>query len=265
MLKTAVVKFDLKEPVEKLLEMVEFIRHFGTEQLHIINVQHSRDSKNKDDQKLESLLEGSRNLGFSCQLHSLPGEPAGAVLKLAKEVEADFISLYWVSTGVIRRALLGSVDANILWRTNVPVFVFKKRRYLEKKKQLNSVLYATDFQATDRKVLPYLCNKDFQAKSIYLLHVGERAPDPYSEKERQDTVMQNLDRLASRCESSYQKIEKIQVIGWAKRRILFQAWSKDVDLIVLGRSDKAKPFEQILGSTAEAVAHKSKRNSFIIP
>jgi nucleotide-binding universal stress UspA family protein len=38
-----------------------------------------------------------------------------------------------------------------------------------------------------------------------------------------------------------------------------------VDLIVIGKSDNPDPLENLLGSTAEAVAKKARRSVFIVP
>ncbi|AQQ10178.1 universal stress protein F [Sedimentisphaera cyanobacteriorum] len=265
MFNTAVIKLDLKEPAEKLLEMAEFMQHFGTKTLHIISTADNHGNRKSINAKTEEAAEKFRSLGYSCQVHIRRGNPATQTLKLAEEIKADYIGLYWIPASVIRRALLGSVDAEILWRSSMPVFVYKRRRYLEKKKKLESLLYATDFQDTDSKVLPYLCHQKNPTVKLHLLHVGERAPDPYAEKQRRELAKKNLSRLAEKCSTAFESVEQIEVAGWPKRRILFQAWSKDVDLIVLGQSDKASTFEKILGSTAEAVVHKSRRNTLLIP
>ncbi|ARN57086.1 universal stress protein [Sedimentisphaera salicampi] len=265
MLKTAVIKLDLKEPAEKLLEMAEFMRHFGTKTLHIISTADNHRNRKSINEKTEEAAEKFRSLGYNAQVHIRRGNSATQTLKLAEELKADYIGLYWIPAGVIRRALLGSVDAEILWRARIPVFVYKRRGYLDKKKKLESLLYATDFQETDSKVLPYLCHQQNPAVKLYLLHVGERAPDPYAEQQRRELAKKNLARLAEKCSKAFGSVEQIEVVGWPKRRILFQAWSKDVDLVVLGQSDKSSTFEKILGSTAEAVVHKSRRNALLIP
>ncbi len=114
-------------------------------------------------------------------------------------------------------------------------------------------------------VLPYLINRKFKARKLYLLHVGDRAPDPVTEEQRRQRVLDNLQRLARECAHAYEDVEVMQTIGLTRKQIVKQAGAKDVDLIVAGKSENPDVMSQVVGSTAEILPHKAGCSVFIIP
>ncbi|MCA1743899.1 MAG: universal stress protein, partial [Desulfovibrionales bacterium] len=60
-------------------------------------------------------------------------------------------------------------------------------------------------------------------------------------------------------------VEAIETRGSAGKQIVKQAAVLDVDLIVVGKSEKPNAMSQVVGSTAEILPHKTRCNIFIIP
>ncbi|MFP4588049.1 MAG: universal stress protein [Desulfohalobiaceae bacterium] len=265
MLQKTVLPLSLKEPQYKILNMLEATNDFGTRQVSLVHVQSSSKSGSKRRKKLLHIAQKIRDLGFECEIYFKSGYVASEVASISLELEADFISLLWRPKTALRQALLGNVITDTVRQSDVPVFIYKSPYYKSPRINLRNVLYATDFKRTDSRVMNYLMSEEFRANTLYLLHVGSRAPDPEAEEKRRAQVMQNLSRLEAECSHAYNKIEKLQSVGSAKNQIAHQAWKHNVDLIILGKFDQEVPFANLLGSVAEGVPHKAHCSVFIIP
>ncbi|WP_462323596.1 universal stress protein [Desulfoplanes sp.] len=266
MLQKAALKISLEEPIKKLLEMVSLLHHYGTKKIHLIHVR-TKTSFRRHEQleiQLEAIREEIERLGFSAHAHIRTGHAASAFMDMAEELRVDYVALYWMPKAVLKQALLGSIDSDILRMTNLPIFIHN-HKFLRPVKELGSVLYATDFKFTDGAAMPYLINEQFRAHTLYLLHVGRRAPDPMTEQRREEHVRTNLQRLAQECAHAYDNVEVIGTIGFVRSKIVKHARSKNVDLIVVGKSERPDAMSKIVGSTAEILPHKSPCSVFIIP
>lgn len=246
--------------------MITFLNNYGTNEVHLVHVRtktHYRDHE-KVEIELDTLRDEVEALGFTVHTHIRTGHAPLLVIEVAQEVQADYVAICWTAKAMLRQALLGSIDSDILRMCNLPVFIYNPgifRSVLE----LESVLYATDFQYTDAVVMPYLRDSRFKAHTLYLLHVGERAPDPVTEQARKQDALENLERLAQECRHAYDDVEVIETIGMVRRQIIKQAKLKDVELIVVGKSEKPDTVSQMLGSTGEILPHKASCSVFIIP
>ncbi|MCF8085563.1 MAG: universal stress protein [Desulfohalobiaceae bacterium] len=266
MLKKAVLPLSLKEPRHKLHHMAQCMLYFGTETLFLVHIMSQEDyGKQGTIQKnMRDIADGMRELGLHVEMYFKSGRIADAVCQAALDLEADYLSLHWRKKNVIKQTLLGSADADILRMCSLPVFIYQSRGHLERKTSLHRVLYATDFRHTDSAVMPYLQNRDFRAETLYLLHVGERAPDPHAEEERRQESMRNLQRLARECSHAFTTVETVEVVGSVKWQIMRQAKKRKADLIIVGKSKKARPLEQMLGSVAETLPDRTACSLFIV-
>jgi len=267
MLKKAAVPLSLKESRHKLYDMARCLQCFGTETVLLIHVMSEEEKARKQgrvQETIRGIADGLREIGLHAEMYFKSGRVADSVCQAARELEADYLGIHWRRKNVIKQTLLGSADADILRMCSLPVFVYQSRGYLERTTHLHRILYATDFRHTDSAVMPYLQNRDFQAETLYLLHVGERAPDPYTEETRRKESMRNLQRLARECSHAFTTVEPIEVTGSVKWQIIRQARRRKVDLIIVGKSTKARPFEQILGSVAETLPDRTSCSLFIV-
>ena len=267
MLKTAVLPLSLKEPKQRLYDMAQCLKCFGTETVYLVHVMTDKEDSPKQrtiQHTIRDIADSLRELGLYVEMYFKSGRIADTVCQTAKELEADYLSLHWRKKNVIKQTLLGSADADILRMCTLPVFIYQSRKHLERTSSLNRVLYATDFQHTDSAVMPYLQDSDFRTDTLYLLHVGERAPDPYAEEERRQESMRNLQRLAEECSFAFTTVETLEVTGSIKGQIIRQARKKKVDLIIVGKSKKAKPLEQMLGSVAETLPDRTRCSLFVV-
>lgn len=266
MLQKAALKISLAEPKKKLLDMVTFLKNFGTSQVVLVHVRTSSNYRRREEaaEQLSQLAKEVADLGLTVETTIRTGHAPTMVMEAAENSGADYVAIFWQPKALLRQALIGSIDSDILRMSNLPVFVYNPKLF-KPVVVLDSVLYATDFKFTDAVVMPYLVNSRFKAHQLYLLHVGERAPDPVTEKDRKQNVLDNLQRLANECAHAYDQVEVIETIGMVRRQIIRQAKSKGVDLIVVGKSEKPDTLSRIIGSTAEILPHKARCNVFIIP
>jgi nucleotide-binding universal stress UspA family protein len=266
MLKTALVKVSLREPPGRVAEMLAALRSFGTRAVHLVYVRTSdgRIFSEKRRATLERIREEAEASGLAADVHVMAGQAPSRVLEAASRFQADYIAIAWLHKAVLRQTLLGSIDGDIVRMSGAPVFIFK-RRFLGRTESLDSVLYATDFQATDGRVMPYLRNKDFQARTLYMLHVRERAPDPDTDDDRRQKVLANLRRLARECAHAYENVETLEALGPVRRTIVSTAKATGVDLVIVGKVDNPDMVKKLTGSVADQLPHRSPCSVFIIP
>lgn len=266
MLNTVALKISLEEPEKKLLEMVSLLHQYGTQQIHLVHIRTKTNFRHQEqvETRLENLRSEIEAQGFTAQAHIKIGHAASAFMDLAGKLEVDYVAIYWMPKPLLAQALLGSIDSDILRLSTLPVLVHNHKLF-RPVKELGSVLYATDFKFTDGAAMPYLINERFRAHTLYLLHVGSRAPDPVTEEKRIESVRSNLERLGRECEHAYEKIELIDTIGFVRKEIIRHARSHNVDLIVVGKSERQDAMSRIIGSTAENLPHKAPCSVFIIP
>jgi nucleotide-binding universal stress UspA family protein len=265
MLATAMVKVSLKEPEAGFLEMTESLKGFGTRELFLVHVRHEgTKGEQKAVEAMRALNDKVREQGFDSEFIVRSGHVPTRIAEMAQELAVHYTAIYWRPRNAFRQALLGSIDGDILRLSDSPVFIYN-RRLLRPSTTLERVLYATDFRATDRAVLPYLKDRDFAAETLYLLHVGERAPDPHTEARRRERAEKNLARLAAECAHAYDNVETIEVVGRVRGQILRHARLHKTDLIVVGKADKPGPLQQLVGGTARTLPRKARCSVFIIP
>lgn len=264
MLTSALVKISLREPPGRVLEMLSALRSFGTQEAHLVHVRASRTFPEKKRAQLERIREKAKALGLAAEVHIIDGHAPTRIIQAAWQLGADYIAIAWVHKALLRQALLGSIDGDIVRMSDSPVFIFK-HRFLGRNENLDSVLYATNFQATDGRVMPYLKDKKFQARTLYMLHVGERAPDPVTDRARRDETLTNLSRLASECAHAYESVETLEALGSVGRTIIKAAKTTGVDLIIVGKVDNPDMFKKLIGSVADQLPHRAPCSVFIIP
>jgi nucleotide-binding universal stress UspA family protein len=268
MLNHVVIPLSLKESDQKILSMGRLLRYFGTKQVSLVHVRTNKGQGKKEERLTETIRAYAlklRELGFETDMYFKQGHIASEILAMATELEADYLSIFWERKWVLQKALLGSVDADVVRMADLPVFVYKHFVFMAKEQKMSQAMYATNFQITDSHVMPYLTNPDFATQSLYILHVGERAPDPQAEAERRKQVQQNLNRLKAECEHAFYEIQTMEVVGHPGAKIVHLARRYGVDLLIIGKCDTQSAFEQIMGSTSQLIADKATCSIFIVP
>lgn len=267
MLKHALLPLSLKERLQRLNDMATYIKHFGTEKIYLCHILEGTSSRKRDkaENQLKQIANQYQDLGFETETVIESGNVAGEVCRLTKELQVDYIAIKWKRKNVIKRTILGSPDADILRICNFPTFIYKTRNYLDPRRDINTVLYATDFQETDEKVAPYIRAASQSGENLYILHVRDRAPDPETDSKRREEVLEKLNWLTRQYMDCYQQVESVVRTGNIRSEIPRNVRRLNVDLIVIGKKDKQEPIDKLIGSTAESVPYKVYSSIFIVP
>lgn len=122
------VAYDFSDPARRAFELGVFMgRQLGAD-VHVVTVLDSRDSGDdgKELEDLRQLLE-MRTVGtvksddVALHCHALSGEPADAIITMAREIDAPLIICGTTGKGAVARTLLGSVSHELVHRSGAIV------------------------------------------------------------------------------------------------------------------------------------------------
>ncbi len=267
MFETVLFPLNFSEPSLRIRQAMTYLSNLETKNVELVHVLSSgMESTTKARKRLEKRARLVEEAGFNPETLIRTGHDASEIVWAGQERGVDFICLPWKKKSWLQKALLGSTTKDVTRLTNIPILVYKYRPGIaaEDDERLTA-LYATDTHASDEQVIPYLKAIGPKAKCLYLLNVGERAPDPNAEAQRLIEMQNRLDSIRSECIDEYDSIETVTVIGTPKREIVRRARRLNVDLIALRRSTVKGSFGSVMGSTAEHVANNSRCSVLVIP
>jgi len=123
-----VVAYDFSDPARRAFELGVFMgRQLGAD-VHVVTVLDSKESgdRGQEAEDLRQLLE-MRTVGtvkgtdVVLQCHALSGEPADAIIAIAREIDAPLIICGTTGKGAVARTLLGSVSHELVHRSGAIV------------------------------------------------------------------------------------------------------------------------------------------------
>lgn len=214
-------------------------------------------TQTKTEKRLATIEQTFEEEGFSTEIHYAHGSAALTITRVTGELGCDLVAFSWKAKNWLQRALVGSTTLDVIRLSDVSVLVVKESAQ-------EGILYATNFHAVDHSVIAHLNTEPLTEYPRFLVHVGERAPDPVAERERAESARANLKRLAAECRGRSIEIRLVQDAN-ASRGILREAKRDGVGTIVLGKSKGTAGLSSVLGSTAERVTTNSKCSVLIVP
>ncbi|ACV69659.1 universal stress protein [Desulfohalobium retbaense] len=252
-----------KSPVNTVLAQAEFIRSFEPEKVYLLYVASGNSSR--PIKRIDRIEKGMRELGLPVERLVRYGHVPSQVVTTAEATQSIIcFTKKWKNP--IKKAVAGSVISDVVRMSDEPIMIYKRGLSAHTGGVLHSSMYATDFKHSDKTCIQYIRHKAFKAQRLILLHVGQRAPDPETEKKRLENVYANLARLASECQNGFEKIEKREVLGLGvERKILRQAKKEEIDLLVIGKIDARGIMSRFTGSTAEAIYNRAPCSVLVIP
>lgn len=266
MFETVLLPLNFHEPMWRLRSLVRFLRNFGTRRILLVHVVSSGlEAGGRVRGRLDKVREGLGADSFEIECIVRSGSPALEVVRTASERDAQFVSIPWKKKDFLQRTLLGSVTEDVVRLSDLPVFVYKTWADDGPPDSLANILYATTFDPTHERIIDYLRYEHLNARTLHVLNVGERAPDPEAERKRREGVFAELKRFKSQCGGCFDTVKSITTVGTPKREILRAARRVGANLIVMGKHGAGKPLENLLGSTAETLTHRAKCSVFIVP
>ncbi len=123
-----VVAYDFSDPARRAFELGVFMgRQLGAD-VHVVTVLDSKESgdRGQETEDLRQLLE-MRTVGtvkgtdVVLRCHALSGEPADAIIAMAREIDAPLIICGTTGKGAVARTLLGSVSHELVHRSGAIV------------------------------------------------------------------------------------------------------------------------------------------------
>ncbi|MBS3770816.1 MAG: universal stress protein [Bacteroidales bacterium] len=266
MLETAVWPVSLKEHEGRIDGVINLLTHFAPEQVNLLHVSEgNRQAQNQRQAGLEKLQDRLSSMKFQWEISFSSGNVPKAICDFARDRDADFVILPWRAKIIIARALFGDVVRDVIRLSNRLVVVYKNHPDPQKEENVQRIMYATEFAATNSVIVPYVKHLGLKAEILYLLTVGARAPDPEAEKRRRKEMASKLDALAEECSEYYNQVEEISDLGNTHKRITQQAHKKAVDLIIIGKHDKPGHSRLVLGSTVERLLQQAPCSVLIVP
>jgi nucleotide-binding universal stress UspA family protein len=125
-----VVAYDFSDPARRAFELAVFMGRQLKAEVHIVTVLDSKESDaeiaGKEIEDLRQLLE-MRTCGtvkaddVTLKCHALAGEPADAIVAMAREIDAPLILCGTTGKGAVARTLLGSVSHELVHKSGAIV------------------------------------------------------------------------------------------------------------------------------------------------
>jgi nucleotide-binding universal stress UspA family protein len=267
MFEHALFPLNFTETTSRIEEMLAYLSLFGTRKITFLHVvEFGVAAAGRAEKRLWRVSEQAAERGFESRVLVRNGSAANEIVRVSEEEEeeADFIVFSWKPKSWIQRSILGSTTRDVIRLADLPVFVHKHNRPAPDEEGM-TVLYATDFKATDADVGPYLSSPGLSGHRLRLMHVGERAPDPAAERARLIDVESNLARLAGEFSGNFDETAETATVGNPRREIVREARRIGADVVIVGKSDAPAGLGAVLGSTAEELPHTARCSVLIIP
>lgn len=262
----ALLPVNFRENQDRLESLAGFLKNFGTRRIVLMHVVssglthtgHAGDRLEKLRKRIGRIIPKTE-----CLIRS--GSPALEICQAAEGLRLRFISIPWKKKDFLQKTLLGSTTQDVVRLSNLPVFVHKEGTFEDSPGHLRNILYAANFDLSHERIIEYLRVRDMKARNLCVVHAGERAPDPESEKQRKESVFKELNELILRCSDYFETVKPVSTVGNPKREILRTAKQFGADVIVMGKHSQGSPLENILGSTAESITYRARCSVLIVP
>jgi nucleotide-binding universal stress UspA family protein len=125
-----VIAYDFSDPARRAFELAVFMGRQLDAEVHVVTILDAREAKSdaagEELDDLRKLLE-MRTVGtvksddVTLQCHALTGEPAEAIVALAREIDAPLIICGTTGKGAVARTLLGSVSHELVHKSGAIV------------------------------------------------------------------------------------------------------------------------------------------------
>lgn len=125
-----VVAYDFSDPARRAFELAVFMGRQLNADVHVVTVLDSRDPETavvgKEIEDLRHLLEmqtcGTLNADdLSIECHAVTGQPADAIVEMARDIDAPLILCGTTGKGAVARTLLGSVSHDLVHKSGAIV------------------------------------------------------------------------------------------------------------------------------------------------
>jgi len=260
MLNKVLVPVTLDNDFVKYLNLSWFPGKLGVEHFHLLHVLSGGLGCTEEAARIlgKSVKEIAGKGIRSASYEVAHGHAATEIVTKAKEGLFDLIMIPANNKNILVRMMLGSTATEVIRMTDTPVLILKSGL-----PELNTVLYATDFEEAASKALEYVRFLGKIGAKLIIQHVGTRAADPQAEAKREEYVCQKLEEIKKDLDLYWSEISTHSSLGTPSRTIAAVAKESGAGLLVLGKGNKGI-LKKILGSTAEKVTNNVGSSVFIV-
>ncbi len=270
---------DLSPAYDRLTECILELKEIGTEEIILVWVVDVETAglaaAEFRENHLNKLKEEGKELektGLKISYEAPIGIPSQEIHLLAQEKNVDMIVIGSRGERKLRDMFLGSTTSNVIRITKIPTLVERidLGQHLDSgsymlvcKRKFKSLLFSTDFSENARKAERIALQLASKADKVVIVSVAETEKKGTSPAvaEKKDELEAVKNKFAERCGEVVVRLEK----GIASDNINRIAADEDSTLIILGKRGKGGIKELLLGSTAEAVARRSKKPVLLVP
>ena len=182
--------------------------------------------------------------------------PELAILRIARDINADLIVMGTHGRRGIRRAILGSVTEYVLRETDIPVITVNPALFApDGTVGIRTVLCPVNFTAIAREALAQASAiAESFAAQLVVMHVCEGSePRLFADVQNQFGIWVDPQVRANT------RYKEIVVHGHAAEQVLAVADQIDADLVVIGAQHKRFADATVIGSTTEKISCFAKR------
>ncbi len=266
---------DLSPAYDHLMECMIELKELGTKELMMVWVVdvgatglEAAKYRGENLKKLEERGKELKELGIPITYEAPIGIPSHEICRTAEEKGADLIVMGSRGERKVREMFLGSTTSNVIRISKVPVLVERMETdeyQLVCQRKFRNLLLATDFSenaATAEEIALKLAS---EADKVVIVSVAEAdsirdSNSPAMAKEGKK-LRALEDKFYLECDRVEVKLEE----GIASENINRIAAQEDVTLIIIGKKGRGGLKELLLGSTAEAVARRSRKPVLLVP
>jgi nucleotide-binding universal stress UspA family protein len=206
--------------------------------------------------ELEGLRDRLQASGVDASARVVVGEPAQRIIEIVREVDATLIALSTHGRSGVARVLRGSVAAEVLRRSPVPVLLANPFSLREAENlPIRRILVPLDGSARSAAILPAVSElARLHGSEVVLMNVVDLSWAHYPTAARPHELALAKDYLARELDRLDVRARPLIVEGKAAEEILAAVAREQIDLVALtthGRSGTARWY---FGSVAESVS-----------
>ncbi len=274
-LKHVVAAVDFSPATEPLLDCLAELKSAGMETVtlvYVLEVHYGRrppaEHQEMYQEKLDTYAEQLRGHGFTVHTQLSTGHPAPRIVQHAEEKAADLILLASRGHNLLYRMLLGSTAAEVLRTATVPVLLDRIEPTDEGDglscagvcgEKFRNPLLATDLSSSAEGAEQAAVALSRQADSAVFMTVRDTGDSSVSA----DAVREQLQALAD--QSTCPTTVRVEHNSKASDAIVGVAEAEGSTLLIVGKHGRGYVEGQLVGSTAGALAKRSRRSVLMVP
>jgi nucleotide-binding universal stress UspA family protein len=277
-IKKILLATDFSPPAQQLVECISEFKSWGLEEvvlLHVIDVRSPGGSSISLQAQDQTMLERNKSqleaMGFRVKSIFQIGFPAQEIVYTAQQEKVSLIAITSHGGGFIKQIFLGSTTTDVIRLSDIPVLVEKfKDMDMEACKpvcqnKFKKILVPLDFSVYTYKLLAQVKAAAPLLNEVILFSAVERAGNEKEWLKLRSEKEQRLEEAGKELQYLGLKIKVRVAQGSASRNIVEIAEQEDVGLIFMGTRGEGIIKNLLLGSTAHAVARRSKRSLLLMP